>query len=87
MTIFGGVEFLHRRFIAHWDMTLPNVMLDGGQNHPKGFHPAKTWMNESYTGWAKYITRTECCALVDKASAAQALKSWSQSRLPAHATA
>ncbi|PBK75271.1 hypothetical protein ARMSODRAFT_514104 [Armillaria solidipes] len=56
--ILEGVELLHRHFIAHRDLTLLNVMLDGSQLYPKGFHPAKTWMNESYTGWAKHTTRT-----------------------------
>ncbi|KAK0504401.1 hypothetical protein EDD18DRAFT_1316800 [Armillaria luteobubalina] len=46
--ILEGVEFLHRHFIAH------------RQLYPKGFHPAKPRMNETFTGSTKHITPTEC---------------------------
>ncbi|KAK0221444.1 hypothetical protein IW262DRAFT_901135 [Armillaria fumosa] len=58
--LLEGVEFLHRHFIAHQDLTTLNIMLDDSQLCTKGFHPAKPRMNETFTGSAKHITRTEC---------------------------
>ncbi|KAG7445583.1 uncharacterized protein BT62DRAFT_1024585 [Guyanagaster necrorhizus] len=42
------------------DVTILNIMLDASELYPKGFHPATPWMNATYTGSAKHITRTEC---------------------------
>ncbi|KAK0221446.1 hypothetical protein IW262DRAFT_901156 [Armillaria fumosa] len=49
-TYIQGIESLHRYFIVYRDITLLNAMLDGSWLYPKGFHPAKTWMNESDIG-------------------------------------
>ncbi|KAF9480288.1 hypothetical protein BDN70DRAFT_621677 [Pholiota conissans] len=58
--IFEGVQFFHHNHIAHRDCTGLNVMMDGSETYPKGFHARRPDYNPTCTGSAhqKY-TRTQ----------------------------
>ncbi|KAI5116533.1 hypothetical protein M0805_005519 [Coniferiporia weirii] len=36
-----GLSFIHGQNVAHRDCTYLNIMMDGGQMYPKGFHPVR----------------------------------------------
>ncbi|PBK67975.1 hypothetical protein ARMSODRAFT_1044096 [Armillaria solidipes] len=58
--MFHGLEFTHRNFMAHGDITILNVILDSNRLYPKGSHPIHPSMNAKFTGFASHITRTKC---------------------------
>ncbi|KAF9480289.1 hypothetical protein BDN70DRAFT_622115 [Pholiota conissans] len=55
-----GIQFLHHNHIAHRDCTGLNVMMDGSEMYPKGFHPREPDYNPTFTGSAQQkYTRTQ----------------------------
>ncbi|TEB29036.1 hypothetical protein FA13DRAFT_1690318 [Coprinellus micaceus] len=58
--VLEGIEFLHDNGVAHLDISINNVMLDGTGMYPTGFHPVDQSRNFEYTGPAvRQFTRTE----------------------------
>nr|GAT58201.1 predicted protein [Mycena chlorophos] len=37
--LFEGVQFMHRNNVAHRDIHLGNILMDGAHLYPRGFHP------------------------------------------------
>ncbi|KAK7053600.1 kinase domain-containing protein [Favolaschia claudopus] len=58
--IFEGIHYMHENFVAHRDCGINNIMQDPTSLYPDGFHPVQQWLNASYKGFARYITRAEC---------------------------
>ncbi|KAF9480287.1 hypothetical protein BDN70DRAFT_857084 [Pholiota conissans] len=60
LQIFKGLRFIHQHHIAHRDCTGPNVMMDGSELYPYGFHPTEQDYNLEFTCSAKQMyTRTQ----------------------------
>ncbi|KAF8490412.1 hypothetical protein JB92DRAFT_3085197 [Gautieria morchelliformis] len=57
--VFEGLLFMHRHHVAHRDCSGPNIMMDGTELYPGGFHPMKPWFTPNRLGRSKYRTRTE----------------------------
>ncbi|KAJ7252088.1 hypothetical protein B0H12DRAFT_1202638 [Mycena haematopus] len=58
--IFEGLKFMHDHNVAHRDCNAFNIMMDGSQMYPEGFHPrAPKKKRDFYSGKAKFYTRTQ----------------------------
>ncbi|KAJ7142051.1 kinase-like domain-containing protein [Mycena crocata] len=58
--IFEGLKFMHDHNVAHRDCNGNNIMMDGSEMFPKGYHPQFPKMKrDSYSRKAKYYTRTQ----------------------------
>lgn len=58
-TIFTGLQFMHRHHVAHRDCNSNNIMMEASGMFPRGFHPLMQNQDPSFTGLAKYLTRTQ----------------------------
>ncbi|KAJ6457773.1 hypothetical protein C8R47DRAFT_1163936 [Mycena vitilis] len=58
--IFEGIQYMHENFVAHRDCGMPNILQDGTDLYPGGFHPMKPWLDPSFRQPSRPITRTEC---------------------------
>ncbi|EPT04685.1 hypothetical protein FOMPIDRAFT_1034786 [Fomitopsis schrenkii] len=54
-----GLQFLHAQHVAHRDISILNVMLDGAPMYKHPWHPIVTIMKRDYSGLAKHYSRTE----------------------------
>ncbi|KAJ3884690.1 hypothetical protein GG344DRAFT_83642 [Lentinula edodes] len=41
--LFEGIQFMHEHLVAHGDCTEMNIMMDGTQMFPEGWHPIDPW--------------------------------------------
>ncbi|KAJ7684164.1 kinase-like domain-containing protein [Mycena polygramma] len=58
--IFEGVQFMHKRDVAHRDCAANNIMMDGQHLYPEGFHPQYQFLNSDLSARARQrFTRTE----------------------------
>ncbi|KAJ6456372.1 hypothetical protein C8R45DRAFT_844991 [Mycena sanguinolenta] len=58
--IFEGLKFMHDHNVAHRDCNEFNIMMDGSQMYPEGWHPrAPKKTRDFYSGRAKFYTRTQ----------------------------
>ncbi|KAJ7797156.1 kinase-like domain-containing protein [Mycena olivaceomarginata] len=46
--IFEGVQYMHEHHVAHRDCTKGNIMMDGDQMYPHGYHPAFPNMRKDF---------------------------------------
>ncbi|KAF8902790.1 hypothetical protein CPB84DRAFT_1814851 [Gymnopilus junonius] len=51
--IFKGLQFIHHQQVAHRDCSGWNLMMDGTDMFPEGWHPIRPTRNREYTGHAK----------------------------------
>ncbi|KAJ7642402.1 hypothetical protein DFH06DRAFT_961947, partial [Mycena polygramma] len=58
--VFEGIQYMHENFVAHRDCGINNILQDGADLYPAGFHPVKPWLDPSFTNFSHPITRTEC---------------------------
>jgi serine/threonine protein kinase len=57
--ICEGLQFMHKRNIAHRDCTVNNIMFDPCEMYPQGFHPTQLDRSRDFKGRAKRYTRTQ----------------------------
>ncbi|KAJ7490146.1 hypothetical protein B0H11DRAFT_1803966 [Mycena galericulata] len=57
--IFEGIQFMHKHSVAHRDCGSLNIMMDGQNLYPNGFHPRLQFRNPNFVGKAKHFTRTQ----------------------------
>ncbi|EMD33664.1 hypothetical protein CERSUDRAFT_56685 [Gelatoporia subvermispora B] len=57
--VLEGLLFMHEHHVAHRDCMAKNIMMDPKPMFPDLYHPIWIDKNRSYTGKAKYYSRTE----------------------------
>ncbi|KIM75909.1 hypothetical protein PILCRDRAFT_45466, partial [Piloderma croceum F 1598] len=57
--VFEGLQFMHEHHIAHRDCSGRNIMMDGKDLFPDGYHPISNNRKRDYSGKAKRFTRTQ----------------------------
>ncbi|TFY60097.1 hypothetical protein EVJ58_g5362 [Rhodofomes roseus] len=54
-----GLQFMLLHHVAHRDISILNVMMDGAPMYPDMWHPSVSILKRDYSGLAKHYTRTE----------------------------
>ncbi|KAJ6610679.1 hypothetical protein B0H10DRAFT_2165995 [Mycena sp. CBHHK59/15] len=57
--VFEGLKFMHDHLVAHRDISLLNIMMDGQHLYPNGFSPRMPTRTPDLKGFAKHLTRTQ----------------------------
>ncbi|KAH9920140.1 uncharacterized protein B0H18DRAFT_1025296 [Fomitopsis serialis] len=57
--IIEGLHFMHKKHVAHRDISMLNVMMDATPMYPDLWHPQATVYKRDFSGRAKHFSRTE----------------------------
>ncbi|KIJ07481.1 hypothetical protein PAXINDRAFT_173467 [Paxillus involutus ATCC 200175] len=57
--VFEGLQFMHKKHVAHRDCMRLNIMMDGEILYDEPFHPLRPKQKRDLTGFASRRTRTE----------------------------
>ncbi|KAH9920121.1 uncharacterized protein B0H18DRAFT_881238 [Fomitopsis serialis] len=57
--VIEGLQFMHEQHVAHRDISILNVMMDGTPMYPDMWHPRVSIMKRDYSGRVKHYARTE----------------------------
>ncbi|KIJ18451.1 hypothetical protein PAXINDRAFT_97254 [Paxillus involutus ATCC 200175] len=58
--IFEGLQFMHKKHVAHRDCMGLNIMVDAKILYDEPFHPLRPKRKRDLSGFASHRTRTEC---------------------------